>query len=89
MDSGLDAHLIRCEVLHPALGGQDFEGIPPEVWSFHIGGYQVCEKWLKDHLGPTLTYEDQEHYCKVVRAFCKTVRLMAEIDAAITKWPIE
>ncbi len=28
--------------------GKYFEGIPPEVWNFHIGGYQVCEKWLKD-----------------------------------------
>ena len=27
---------------------QYFEGVPPEVWNFHIGGYQVCEKWLKD-----------------------------------------
>ncbi len=22
--------------------------VPAEVWNFHIGGYQVCEKWLKD-----------------------------------------
>ncbi|GAG98596.1 unnamed protein product, partial [marine sediment metagenome] len=26
---------------------QYFEGIAPDVWNFHIGGYQVCEKWLK------------------------------------------
>ena len=25
-----------------------FKGVPEEVWNFHIGGYQVCEKWLKD-----------------------------------------
>ena len=31
---------------------QYFEGVPPEVWNFHIGGYQVCEKWLKDRRGP-------------------------------------
>ena len=24
------------------------KGVLPEVWNFHIGGYQVCEKWLKD-----------------------------------------
>ncbi len=28
--------------------GQYFEGVLPEVWNFHIGGYQDCEKWLKD-----------------------------------------
>jgi len=25
-----------------------FVGVPEEVWNFHIGGYQVCHKWLKD-----------------------------------------
>jgi Type ISP C-terminal specificity domain len=68
---------------------QYFAGIPPEVWKFHIGGYQVCEKWLKDRRGRTLTYDDQMHYCKVATALAETIRLMAEIDAAIPKWPIE
>ena len=70
-------------------GGQYFEGVPPEVWNFHIGGYQVCDKWLKDRRGRTLTYDDQLHYCKAVTALSETLRLMAEIDAAIPKWPIE
>jgi predicted helicase len=73
----------------PALqNGQYFEGVPPEVWNFHIGGYQVCEKWLKDRRGRTLTYDDLEHYRKVVTALRETIRVMAEIDAAIPKWPI-
>ena len=71
-----------------ATNGQYFEGVPPEVWEFHIGGYQVCEKWLKDRRGRMLTYDDQMHYCKVVTAIKETIRLMAEIDAAIPKWPI-
>jgi hypothetical protein len=69
-------------------GGQYFEGVPPEVWNFHIGGYQVCEKWLKDRRGRTLTYDDLEHYCKVVTALSETIRLMSAIDAAIPNWPI-
>jgi hypothetical protein len=69
--------------------GQYFEDIPPEAWNFQIGGYQVCEKWLKDRRGRTLTYDDLEHYCKVVTALSETIRLMAEIDAAIPKWPLE
>ena len=68
--------------------GQYFEGVPPEVWSFHIGSYLVCEKWLKDRRGRTLTYDDLEHYCKVVTALSETLRLMAAIDAAIPNWPI-
>ncbi len=27
---------------------QYFDDILPVVWEFRIGGYQVCEKWLKD-----------------------------------------
>lgn len=69
--------------------GQYFEGVPREVWEFHIGGYQVCEKWLKDRRERTLSYEDLEHYGKVVQALAETIRVMAAIDAAIPQWPIE
>lgn len=30
---------------------QYFDGVPPDVWEFHIGGYQVLDKWLKDRCG--------------------------------------
>jgi hypothetical protein len=73
----------------PLQGGQYFEGVPPEVWEFHIGGYQVCEKWLKDRRGRTLSFDDLTHYQKVIMALKETIRLMAEIDAAIPKWPIK
>ncbi len=69
--------------------GQYFEGVPPEVWEFHIGGYQVCEKWLKDRRGRELRYEDLEHYCKIVTALAETIRLMGAIDGAIPRWPME
>ncbi|MDQ3396875.1 MAG: hypothetical protein M3511_03745 [Deinococcota bacterium] len=29
---------------------QYVKGVPPEVWGFYIGGYQVCRKWLEDRL---------------------------------------
>ena len=35
-----------------------FRGVPDAVWSFHIGGYQVCEKWLKDRKGRILSKVD-------------------------------
>ena len=68
---------------------QYFEGVPPEVWEFHIGGYQVCQKWLKDRKGRTLSYDDLTHYQKVVVALKETIRLMAEIDELIPSWPVE
>ena len=70
---------------------QYFEGVPPEVWDFHIGGYQVCHKWLKDRQGRKLAYDDLEHYQKTIKALAETIRLMAEIDAVIGShggWPL-
>ncbi|MGD0217486.1 MAG: type ISP restriction/modification enzyme [Desulfobaccales bacterium] len=70
---------------------QYFEGVPPDVWAFTIGGYQVCHKWLKDRKGRTLSFEDLHHYQKIVVALAETIRLMGEIDAAIDAnggWPI-
>jgi hypothetical protein len=62
---------------------QRFEGVPEAVWNFHIGGYQVCEKWLKDRKGRTLSADDIAHYQRVVVALNETIRLMAEIDRVI------
>ncbi len=67
---------------------QYFEPVPPAVWEFQIGGYQVCEKWLKDRRGRTLHYDDIEHYRKITEAVRQTIRIMAEIDAAIPSWPM-
>ena len=67
-----------------------FKGVPEDVWSFHIGGYQVCAKWLKDRKGRTLNKDDIAHYQKIVVALSETIRLMAEIDKVIDKhggWP--
>jgi len=66
---------------------QYFEGVPPEVWAFEIGGYQVLHKWLKDRRGRELDYDDKEHYQRVVVALAETIRLMAAVDAAIPAWP--
>jgi len=68
---------------------QYFEDVPPEVWAFHVGGYQVCEKWLKDRKGRTLSYDDIEHYRKITEALRGTLRLMEAVDEAIPAWPIK
>jgi predicted helicase len=69
-----------------------FQGVRADVWNFHIGGYQVCEKWLKDRKGRTLTKDDLAHYQKIVVALSETIRLMAEIDEVIEQhggWPLK
>jgi predicted helicase len=70
---------------------QYFEGVPEEVWAFHVGGYQVCQKWLKDRKGRVLTYEELNHYRQIVSALAETIRLMAGIDQTIEEhggWPL-
>ena len=69
--------------------GQYFGGVPQEVWQFQVGGYQVCEKWLKDRRRRPLDYDDKTHYERIVVALKETIRLMEEIDAAIPSWPLE
>ena len=67
-----------------------FKGVPEAVWEFHIGGYQVCEKWLKDRKGRTLSKGDIDHYNKIVVALSDTIRLMKKIDEVIDEhggWP--
>ena len=68
--------------------GQYFDGVSKEVWEFHIGGYQVLEKWLKDRRGRMLTFDDLSHYQKVIVALSETIRLMAAIDSLVGIWPM-
>jgi predicted helicase len=66
-----------------------FVNVPEAVWSFHVGGYQVCHKWLKDRKGRTLSQDDIGHYQKIVVALGQSISLMKQIDEAIPSWPID
>ena len=68
---------------------QYFDGVAPQTWVFKVGGYQVCEKWLKDRKGRELMFDDIKHYGAVVAALTRTRALMHDIDAIAngTLWP--
>jgi hypothetical protein len=68
-----------------------FTDIPPHIWEFKIGGYQVLDKWLKDRKNANrkLSLEEINHYQKIVIALTDTLRLMQEIDRIIPGFPIE
>jgi len=55
-----------------------FEGVVPEVWNYHIGGYQVLHKYLKDRKGRNMY--DAPRYCRIVTALSKTIKIQQEID---------
>jgi hypothetical protein len=67
-----------------------FEGVMTEVWNFHVGGYQVCEKWLKDRKGRVLSDKDIQHFQKILVAISETIKVMHDIDLEIENkggWP--
>jgi predicted helicase len=57
-----------------------FAGVPSEVWEYHIGGYQVAEKWLKDRKGRTLSSEEIATYANVVTAIAETINIQESLD---------
>ena len=69
--------------------GDKFVGVPEAVWNFYIGGYQVCQKWLKDRKGRTLNDNDIQHYQRIIVALQETIKLMQSIDETIPNWPIQ
>lgn len=68
---------------------QYFGGVPGDIWDFHIGGYQVLNKWLKDRRGRKLSLDEKVHYQKIVVALFETIHIMTEIDAAIPQFPLD
>ena len=59
---------------------QYFEGLEENIWQYRIGGYQVCDKWLKDRKGRVLSLDDIKHYCKVATAIKHTINIQKNID---------
>jgi len=59
---------------------QYFIRVAPEVWNYHIGGYQVLDKWLKDRKDKVLSSEDVNHYLKIIAALKLTIEAQKEID---------
>ena len=54
--------------------------LPLEVYEYHIGGYQVCAKWLKDRKERRLNLDDIRTYCRMVTAIGLTLAIQQELD---------
>lgn len=64
---------------------QSFAPVPEAVWNFHIGGYQVIDKYLKSRKGRTLSLDEINHMARICDALAFTIDQMAAIDAAYAK----
>jgi predicted helicase len=65
---------------------QYIDNVPSEIYNFYIGGYQVCNKWLKDRKDREFTDDDFEHYSQIVSILKRTIKLMKSIDKIIENY---
>ncbi len=61
---------------------QHFKPVPQDVWQFHIGGYQVLDKYLKSRKGRVLSLDEINHVGAVADSLAFTIEQMTAIDAA-------
>jgi predicted helicase len=61
---------------------QFFKPVPPEVWDFQIGGYQVLDKYLKSRKGRKLSLDEINHVGAIADSLAFTIEQMARIDDA-------
>ena len=59
---------------------QYFAPISKSLQAYRIGGYQVCEKWLKDRKEHRLELDDIRTYCRMVTALTRTLEIQQELD---------
>jgi hypothetical protein len=52
------------------------------VWDFHIGGYQVLDKYLKSRKARKLSLDEINHVAAVADSLAFTIDQMAKIDSA-------
>jgi len=62
---------------------QYFGGVPQIAWDFTVGGYQPAQKYLKDRKSRALTWDDINHYQKIIVALVSTAKVMERIDAVV------
>ena len=54
--------------------------VPQVALDFYIGGYQPAQKWLKDHKGSALGFNDILHYQQIIVSLTQTAALMLLVD---------
>lgn len=89
-------HALDFDTLFDLIGAQAIDvhineeakwgGVPANVWSYTIGGYQVLKKWLsyREHavLGRALAGEEALHFARAVRRITEILCMGPVLDAA-------
>ena len=61
-----------------------FSDVSEDVYNFIVGGYQPCNRWLRERKGVKLHSDDLITYSKIVSAIEDTIQVMKEIDHIYT-----
>ncbi|KTD57884.1 type ISP restriction/modification enzyme [Legionella shakespearei] len=64
---------------------QYIDNISKKIWDFMIGGYNVCDKWLKSRKGKKLTFDEIKELDHVVGAIALTIKLRERLDEIIVR----
>ena len=59
---------------------QYFGPVTRDIYEYRIGGYQVCQKWLKDRKERRLALDDIRTYCRLVTSIGRTLTIQQQID---------
>lgn len=65
---------------------QYIDSVPLQSWEFHIGGYRVLQKWLKERKGEKLSFEDLLHLQSVIAILDTSRSLMDSVEDSKLSW---
>jgi len=65
---------------------QHFDNVPEYIYDFHIGGYQILEKYLKDRKNKVLTFDEIENIENVVKIIAFTIKQKEKIEIETKNW---
>ena len=65
---------------------QYFDNVPAEIYNFHIGCYQVLDKYIKDRKGRTLTLPEITNIESIIKVLSFTIKQMEQIDLLTIDW---
>lgn len=67
---------------------QYFEGVSPAIWYYSLGGRFLCQQWLIDRQGSTLSEQSLQQYQRIVMILKDVIELMAGVDEAVRPQPL-
>jgi Type ISP C-terminal specificity domain len=60
-----------------------FDNVPEVAWSFHMGGRQPAQKWLKDRKECELSFEDIKRHRKIIKILAETGRVVKTVEVPL------